>query len=107
MPPWLLLLLSLIDPRTAWRFAKRIANWLKPQGFTKANRPVNLRVGESSYIGSPPYTDEQRVKDIICQVILGNPSDKTKTITGFRLEVKSKAPCLQSEARSSDQVGSF
>ena len=106
MPAWLLVLLSWIDPRAAWRFAKRIGTWLKPQGLTKADKPLNLQLGESAYIGSSPYTDEQKVKDIICQVILGNPSDRTRTVTTFRLEVKSKACYLRSEARNSEKGGS-
>lgn len=107
MPGWLVLLLSLIDPRAAWRFAKRIGTWLKPQGLTKTDKPLNLRIGESAYIASSPYTDERTVSDIICQVILGNPSNKTKTLTTFRLEVKSKACYLHSEARDSKGHGSF
>ena len=107
MSVWLGVLLNLIDPRAVWRFAKRIGTWLKPQGLTKADKPLNVQIGESTYIGSPPYTDEQKVKDVVCQVILGNPSDRAKTVTGFRLEVKTKAPYLQSEARDSEKGGSF
>ena len=107
MHAWLVVLLSLIDPRAAWRFAKRIGTWLKPQGLTKADKPLNLQIGESAYIGSSPYTDEQKVKDIICQVILGNPSDRTRTVTTFYLKVKSKARYLRSEAKDSKKGGSF
>jgi hypothetical protein len=107
MPAWLVLLLSRIDPRTAWRLVKRIGAWLKPQGLTKANKPLNLQIGESAFIGSSPYTDDRKVSDIICQVILGNPSDRTRTVTSFRLEVKSKACYLQSEVRDSAKGSSF
>ncbi len=99
--------MSWIDPRAAWRFAKCIGTWLKPQGLTKADKPLNLQIGESAYIGSLLYPDEQKVKDIICQVILGNPSDRTRIVTTFRLEVKSKACYLHSEAKDSEKGGSF
>jgi hypothetical protein len=107
MPAWVVVLLSWIDPRAAWRFAKRIGTWLKPQGLTEGGKSLNLQIGESAYMGSSPYIDERKVGDIICQVILGNPSNRTRTVTTFRLEVKSKACYLQSEARTSKSGGSF
>ena len=107
MSGWLVLLLSWIGPRAAWRFAKHIGTWLKPQGLTKADKPLNLQIGESAYRASSPYTDERKVNVIICQVILGNPSNATRTVTTFRLEAKSKACYLQSEARDSERGGSF
>ena len=106
VPEWLLSLLSLIGLPRLWQVIKRVGSWLKPRGLVR-DRPLTLKIGETAYIASHPYTDEQKVKNIICQVILGNPNDKPKTITTFRLEVSSKAPYLLSEARDSERGGSY
>jgi hypothetical protein len=103
---WVLTVLGLIGLRTLWHGVKRVGSWLKPQGLMR-DKPLSLQIGETAYIASQPYTDEQKVKDIICQVILGNPNDKAKTITTFRLEVRSKAPYPLSEARDSEHGGSY
>lgn len=71
------------------------------------DKPLTLQIGESAFIASQPYTDGQKVKDVICRVILGNPNDKPKTVTTFRLEVRSKAPYPLSEARDSECGGSY
>lgn len=90
-----------------WRFGKRMLVWLKPQGLAHKDKPLNFGIGETAYITSQPYTEERIVKDIICQVILGNPNEIAKSIANFRLEVESKEPYLLSEARDSKRGGSF
>ena len=100
VPEWVLGLLSFIGLTTLWRIFERVGSWLKPQGVVR-DRPLTLQIGETAFIASHPYTDGQKVKDIICQAILGNPNDKPKTVTTFRLKVRSKAPYPLSEARDS------
>jgi hypothetical protein len=80
-------------------FAKPIWGWLKPQGLVRSEKSLDFRVGETAYVANSPYIEESEVKDIICQVILGNPNDQAKSVTTFRLEIKAKDPYLVSEAR--------
>lgn len=90
-----------------WRFAKRVVIWLKPQGLARTKKSLYFQVGETAYLTSHPYTEDSEVQSIISQVTIGNPNKGAKTIISFRLEYKSKAPYLISEARESKDGGSF
>ena len=71
-------------------------------------QPLTVSIGESAYIASHPYVPDREVKDIILQVMLGNPNPSLpKTIMTFRLEVNGKPPYPLSEARISNRTGGW
>ena len=84
-PEWLVAALGFVGLPRLLRAMRGTASWLKPVGLARG-KALSFMIGETAYISSHPYIADREVKDIIVEVILGNPNPVVdKTTMTFRL----------------------